>query len=187
MVKPGNSLNFPKGHPMKRRLYLTAAGMAGILIMAGQHSAEARLDAVSAASLSVRVPTVTTTSAVVEYFRDKYDYGTRTLCYDPAPAAARNNCVTKVASGNQGSFTVTGLKPGVQYNFRIEAIDTKDGEKPYNTTGSFTTAAATGVIAVPGAGREALPAETRFDAGGRSLPPGPAAPGAAFIHPLKAR
>lgn len=172
---------------MKRSLYLTAAGLAGILIVAGQKSAEARLDAVSAASLSVRVPTVTTTTAVVEYYKDKYDYGNRTLCYDPAPAAARNNCVTKVANGNQGSFTVSGLKPGVQYNFRIEAIDTKDGEKPYNTTGSFTTKAVTGVIAVPGAGRAGIPGVAVFDAEGRSLPPGLQAPGPAFIHPTRVR
>ena len=172
---------------MKPSLLLTAATLAAALLLAGRQNAEARFDAVSAASLSVRVPTINTTTAVVEYYKDKYDYGTRTLCYDPAPAAARNNCVVKQASGNEGSFNVTGLKPGTAYNFRIEAIDTREGEKPYNTTGTFTTKATTGIAAVPKAGKSTVPGTARVDAKGRSVPPGLAVPMPAFSHPPRGR
>lgn len=171
---------------MNRNPVMIAATTAALLLLAGRPSGAARLDAVSAPSLSVRVPTVTATSAVVEYYKDKYDYGTRTLCYDPAPAAPRNNCVTKTASGNQGSFNVTGLKPATQYNFRIEAIDTREGEKPYNTTGSFATPSPTSIPTRPGlpAGRQGAP---RFDAAGRAMPAGPAAAAPAFTLPGKGR
>lgn len=172
---------------MKPSLLAATALLASLLLILAGNPAEARLDAISAASLSVRVPALTSTTALVEYFKDKYDYGTRTLCYDPAPAAARNNCVTKTASGNQGSFNVAGLKPATAYNFRIEAIDTKDGEKPYNTTGTFTTLDAAGIrgIQVPTGG--ALPPGIRFDAEGRVLPPGSPARVPAFPLPAGAR
>ena len=121
--------------------------------------AEARPDVVSAASLTVGASNITATSVDINYSRDKYDYGTRTLCYDPAPKTPVSNCTTKNALGNQGSFTVTGLKSGTAYNYSIKAVDTKGGEKPYTSTGSFTTLGSTG-IAQPLAGareRAAIP------------------------------
>ncbi len=156
---------------MRTRQFLAAGALAGALLLSQGLNAEAALDAVSSASLTVGVRNVTSTTAVVEYTKDRYNYGTRTLCYDPAPAAPRNNCVTKQASGNQGSFNVTGLKPATTYNFRIEAIDTKDHERPYNSTGSFTTLAPTALTALPAAARDEGTGAA-VDAAGRSLPAG---------------
>jgi hypothetical protein len=134
-----------KEHIMKYRMLLSAFALSLPMLVLTRNPALAKPDVVSAASLTVAVGTVTATTAVINYSRDKYDYGTRTLCYAVSPAAATTNCTTKTASGNQGSFTITGLKAATKYNFKIEAVDTKGGERPYNTTGSFTTAGTTGI------------------------------------------
>jgi chitodextrinase len=116
---------------------------------------------------------VTATTATINYTRDKYDYGTRTLCYDPAPASPVNHCTTKTASGNQGSFAVTGLTPNTQYNYSIKAVDTKGGERPYTSTGTFKTLATSALIpSLPNAGAAAK--GRRIDALGRSLYGAPA-------------
>jgi hypothetical protein len=155
---------------MKIRIVLSMAGLAGIVAAVFLSRAEAKPDAVSAASLTVGVSKITATTASIDYSKDKYDYGTRTLCYDPAPTTPKSNCVIKTASGNQGSFAVTGLKPGTPYNYSINAIDTKGGEKPYKTSGTFTTTGSTG-INLPGyhSGQSPVPG-LAVDASGRILP-----------------
>ncbi len=153
---------------MKMRIALPAGlAVLPLLLLIGRHT-EAKPDAVSAASLTVAAANITATSATINYSRDKYDYGTRTLCYDPAPASPTNNCTTKTASGNQGSFSITGLKAGTQYNYSIKAVDTKGGEKPYTSTGTFKTLTATALIpAAPNAGLAGK--RSRVDALGRTL------------------
>jgi chitodextrinase len=158
---------------MKKRIVLPAVlASLPLLMLAGRH-AEAVPDAVTAASLTVAAANVTATSATINYTRDKYDYGTRTLCYDPAPASPANNCTTKTASGNQGSFPITGLTPNTQYNYSIKAVDTKGGERPYTSTGTFKTLVSTALIpSLPNA--EAAAKGRRVDALGRGLYGAPA-------------
>jgi hypothetical protein len=153
---------------MKMRIALPMALAALPLLLLMRRGADAEPDAVSAASLTVSVSNITATTASIDYSRDKYDYGTRTLCYDPAPASPTHNCTTRNASGNQGTFSVTGLTPSTQYNFSIKAVDTKGGERPYTSSGTFKTLAATALApALPGA--EAIGGAARFDANGRRL------------------
>jgi hypothetical protein len=165
---------------MKFRILVPAAALSALAFMATRHRAEARPDAISAASLTVAVKSITSTSATVAYSKDRYDYGTRTLCYDPYPTSPTHNCTTKTASGNSGSFGVTGLKPATKYNYSVKAIDTQGGEKPYTTSGNFTTLTATGVVVtvkpalVPGTARG-------FDLSGRALPAGAAANNAKIV------
>ncbi len=128
---------------MNRKIISTATAILITFLCITRNNVVARPDAVSAASLTVAVTSVTATTAVITYSKDKYDYGTRTLCYDPAPAVAKNNCTIKNAAGNQGTFTISGLTSGIVYNFNIQAIDTQGGEKPYATAGSFTTLTST--------------------------------------------
>ncbi len=128
---------------MNRKIISTATAILIAFLCITRNNVVARPDAVSAASLTVTVTSVTATTAVITYSKDKYDYGTRTLCYDPAPAVAKNNCTVKNAAGNQGTFTISGLSSGIVYNFNIQAIDTQGGEKPYATAGSFTTLTST--------------------------------------------
>src|SRR6185436_2290161 len=97
---------------MNKRIILPAAAALAAALLASQHHAEARPDAVSAASLTVGSTSITSTTATITWSKDKYDYGTRTLCYDPAPAAPANNCQTKTATSSSGSFKVSGLMPG---------------------------------------------------------------------------
>lgn len=160
---------------MKIRIALSLAGLAGLYAAFFLPRAEAKPDAITAASLVVGTSNVTATTVTINYSRDKYDYGTRTLCYDPAPATPKNNCVTKNAVGNQGSFAVTGLKPGTAYNYSIQAVDNRGHEKPYTSTGTFTTTGST-AIALPGyrSGQAPVPGLT-VDAAGRAIPVGSAA------------
>jgi hypothetical protein len=117
---------------------LATAGLGLALFLAVP--AGAKPDAVSAASLSVSADSVKQTTARISYFNDRYNYGSRTLCYNPAPAAPTLNCVTKTASGNSGFFNVINLTPFTAYNFSIKAINTRDqADAPYTTSGSFTT------------------------------------------------
>jgi hypothetical protein len=153
---------------MKMRIALPLGLAALPLLLIARRGADAEPDAVSAASLSVSVANITATAATINYFNDKYNYGTRTLCYDPAPATPTHNCTTKTASGNQGSFAVTGLTANTQYNFNIQAIDTRKGERPYATSGTFKTLATSALAPVlPGPG--AIGKAERFDANGRRL------------------
>lgn len=134
---------------MKHRIALVIPGMLCVYAAFFRPHAEAKPDAVTAASLTVGATNITATTATINYSRDKYDYGTRTLCYDPAPTTPKSNCVTKTATGNQGSFAVTGFKTGTAYNYSIKAVDTKGGEKPYTSTGTFTTTGTSGISSVP--------------------------------------
>jgi Fibronectin type III domain len=131
---------------MKSRILLSAVALSIPMLVLTRNPALAKPDAVTAASLTVSVGAVTATTAVINYSKDKYDYGTRTLCYAVSPAAPSGNCTTKTVSTNSGSFSITGLKAATKYNFKIEAVDTKGGERPYNTTGNFTTTSATGIV-----------------------------------------
>jgi len=154
---------------MKLRTALPLALVALPLLLISRRGADAETDAVTAASISVSVSNILATSATVDYSRDRYDYGTRTLCYDPAPTVPTHNCATKDASGNAGSFTLTGLKAGTQYNFNITASDGR--HKDYATSGTFKTLVAT-ALAAPGT--EAIGSGDRigpqhFDAKGRFL------------------
>ncbi len=123
---------------IKKILFPILAIVAGVSILTQTHT-QANPDVVSAASLTVSIINIKDSSAMAQYTRDKYDYGTRTLCYNPAPAVASLNCTTRNASGNSGTMDLVKLTPGTLYNFSIKAIDTKGGEKPYTTSGSFTT------------------------------------------------
>lgn len=134
---------------MKHRILFPAAAMVASILFIARQGADARPDVVSAASLVVAITNITATTAVASYTKDKYDYGTRTLCYNPAPAVASQNCVTRTASGNQGTMNFVNLKPGTLYNYSIKAVDTKGGEKPYTTSGSFTTLGTTSIGAKP--------------------------------------
>jgi hypothetical protein len=156
---------------MNIRILLPSAAILTGLLFLTHNGVEARADIVSAASLTVGVTTVTTTSAVITYSRDKYDYGTRTLCYDPSPLVASHNCVTKTAIGVQGSFTVSGLTAGTIYNFKITAVDTKGGEKPYSTSGILTTLkGATSLINAPKLSQgHVVSGPANFDLNGRSI------------------
>lgn len=152
---------------MKMRIALPIALAALPLLLLVRRGAVAEVDAVTAASLTVAATNITTTTATINYTKDKYNYGTRTLCYDPAPATPANNCTTKNASGNEGSFNITGLKPGTQYNYSIKAIDTRSGERPYTSTGTFKTLSTSALVPVlPGS---APGRADRFDANGRRL------------------
>jgi hypothetical protein len=132
---------------MKHRIVLTIAALAGGYFAFFRPPAEARPDVVSAASITVGTANVTATTATINFSKDKYNYGTRTMCYDPAPAKPTHNCVTKNASGNQGSFNVTGLKATTQYNYSVRASDGRHAD--YTSSGTFTTLAAPVGIAQP--------------------------------------
>jgi hypothetical protein len=133
---------------MKHRIVLTIAALAGGYFAFFRPQAEARPDVVSAASITVGTANVTATTVTINYSKDKYNYGTRTLCYDPAPAKPTHNCTTKNASGNQGSFNVTGLKASTQYNYSVRASDGRHAD--YTSSGTFTTLAApVGIVAAP--------------------------------------
>ncbi|MBW8889950.1 MAG: fibronectin type III domain-containing protein [Fibrobacteres bacterium] len=154
---------------MKMRIALPLALAALPLVFLARRGAVAEVDAVSAASLTVATANITATTATINYSKDKYNYGTRTLCYDPAPATAANNCSTKNASGNAGSFNITGLTPNTQYNYSIKAIDTRGGERPYTSSGTFKTLTTAGIIPVlPGARPAGF---DQFDAAGRRQNP----------------
>lgn len=155
---------------MKKRITLSILVVSLSVLLLSRHSAEAEPDAITAASLTVSVTGITPTSAVVQYSKDKYDYGTRTLCYGIAPAVPTGNCTTKTAVGNQGSFAVSNLKAATQYNFSIKAVDTKGGEKPYTTSSTFTTTAPTGLVRPFSLFRPMDPAAVKTDLRGRSLP-----------------
>jgi hypothetical protein len=135
--------------------FLPAAACAALItLLLGPATAGGEaLDAVSAASMTVKVTQITSTSATVEWSKDSYDYGYRTLCYDPAPAAAKNNCKRVEVDDDKGSIAISGLKPATKYNFRVEATDPDDDEDPYSVSGNFTTA--TPPVAV---GRAPVPA-----------------------------
>lgn len=152
---------------MKKRIAFTALAALPLVFLA-RHGAQAEVDAVSAASLSVSVSGITATAAIINYSKDKYDYGTRTLCYNPAPAAPTLNCTTKNAVGNQGSFTVSNLASGIQYNFSIKAVDTKGGEKPYTTSGTFQTLKSTGLMPDGPSSIPGTAIRVRVDANGRA-------------------
>lgn len=124
---------------MNRRTILTLAALVAPVAFLGRGGAEARVDAVSAASMTLKVTAITETGALVQYTKDSYDYGYRTLCYDPAPAAAKNNCKRIEVDDDKGSFQLTGLKPGTKYNYKITATDPDDDEDPYSASGNFTT------------------------------------------------
>jgi hypothetical protein len=114
--------------------------LALFVVCAAAYSVQAKPDAIAAASLSVGTDSVTTTTVRIQWFNDRYNYGSRTLCYDPAPASPVSNCVVKTARANEGFFQVTGLTPGTAYNFSIKAINTRDTkDAPYTTAGTFTT------------------------------------------------
>ena len=118
-------------------LVLTAA--FAILLHAGESTG---VDAVSAASITLANGTITSTSAVVNYSGDRYSNGTRTLCYDPAPASPTNNCTAKAATCSRtGSFTLTGLTPATSYNYKVTATDGR--HNPYSASGTFKTLAGT--------------------------------------------
>jgi hypothetical protein len=147
---------------MHKRILFPATVIAASLFLLSRHAAMANtdgveaVDVVSAASLTVSIISITSTTAVASYNKDKYDYGTRTLCYDPAPAVASHNCTTRTAFGNAGTFNISGLLPGTTYNFSIKAVDTSaKPEKPYTTSGTFTTSKATAIGTHP-AGAKAL-------------------------------
>lgn len=163
---------------MKKRFALTLALAAVAILSPAGRDAEAGVDAVSAASLTVSVSNITATSATINYSKDRYSSGTRTLYYNPAPAAATQNATAKKASGNAGSFAVTGLKSGTEYNFKVEASDGR--HKNYATSGTFKTLVPTAipVSASPGAGGTAA---ERFDASGRRLDAGHARNGQGVI------
>jgi hypothetical protein len=143
-----------------------------VLVSPGPRPAEAGVDAVSAASMTVKVASITETGAVVQWSKDSYDYGYRTLCYDPAPAAAKNNCKRVEVEDDKGSLTLTGLKPATKYNFRIEATDPDDDEDPYSVTGNFTTLSPPVSLRAPSI-REEGPGGSApaFDVRGRRLEP----------------
>jgi hypothetical protein len=153
------------------RIALPLALSALPLLLLARRGAEAEIDAVSAASLTVSVSKITATTASIDYSRDKYDYGTRTLCYNPAPATPTLNCTTRNASGNSGSFAISGLTPNTQYNYSIKAVDTKGGEKPYTSSGTFKTLATAALAPVLPGQAAAAEAAVRYDANGRALQP----------------
>jgi|GEM_PF-6548045 len=149
-------------------IYASLAAM-GLLVLARPASVNAAPDAVSAASLVPEAINITETTVTINITHDRYDYGNRVLCYDPAPAAAKNNCITKTVNSKLYQFNVTGLKAGTAYNYNVNAIDTRDGERPYNTSGTFTTkAAATAIMPGELKGRNKAQPITSIDALGRS-------------------
>lgn len=154
---------------MNLRLALALPFVALPLLLLARNQAVAEVDAVSAASMIVGSTNITDTSATITYTNDKYNYGTRTLCYDPAPATAANNCTTKNASGNSGSFDIKKLKPSTQYNYSIKAIDTRGGERPYTYGGTFKTLASKVTALIPVLPRAGVADAVRFDAIGRRL------------------
>lgn len=125
------------------RLLLPIVGIAtGVVLWTG-YDAQAKVDVVSAASLSVRADSIKTTSVIIAYFNDRYNYGSRTLCYIVAPGTPANGtCAVKTASGTSGTFKVSGLTPSTSYNYSVKAINTRDTQDPpYTTSGSFKTLA----------------------------------------------
>ncbi len=158
---------------MKSSTLGAAISLACILALSATPSFAAP-DAVSAASLVLSVNNLTDTTATITVDRDRYDYGTRTLCYDPAPAVAKNNCETKTATSKSGmTFSIKGLDPNTKYNFNVNAIDTRSRERPYNTSGSFTTKEAAPVSIFQGLGQSQQKptegAELKVDALGRHM------------------
>ena len=154
---------------MNLRIALALPLAALPLLLLARNPAVAEVDAVSAASMTVGSTNITDTSATITYTRDKYNYGTRTLCYDPAPATAANNCTTHNAVGNDGTFDIKKLTPNTQYNYSIKAIDTRGGERPYTYGGTFKTLAAKATALIPVLPRAGGADAVRFDANGRRL------------------
>ena len=146
MVNPA-SINTSKARsiPMKSRTLLTAATLIAPLAFLGQGGVEASVDAVSAASMTLKVVSITQTTATVQYSQDSYDYGYRTLCYDPSPAAAKNNC-------------------------KITATDPDDDEDPYSASGSFTTLTPPTALELPPSGMTTRDAsQAVYDVRGRKV------------------
>lgn len=158
---------------MKKSILFPAAAVVLGLVFFTRNRADARPDAVSSSSIDVSATSITATSATINYFNDVERSGTRTLCYDPAPAQPVDNCVSHKASGHSGSFNITGLKPATKYNYNVEA--TKSGENSYGTSGNFSTATggSTAVISVD-LGRPDPASAPAFDLRGRALPKGAA-------------
>jgi hypothetical protein len=161
--------------PIAPRSRLTLVLAALPLILLARRGAEAEVDAVTAASLTVAVSGITSSTASIGYSKDRYSSGTRTLYYNPAPAAATQNATAKRASGNAGSFSVSGLAPNTQYNYKIEASDGR--HESYSTSGSFKTTASTAIRIGVGADAGTQTDGARFDAAGRSLRPSEASAG----------
>ena len=136
---------------MKSKFLKSALGLLVIVLLppqgTGADPAQQAPDAITAASMTLSMGTITATTAVVKYSNDRERTGTRTLCYDPAPASPTHNCIAHPAGGvNSGSFTLTNLTAKTLYNYKITASDGR--HSPYSATGTFTTAQAVGIIHV---------------------------------------
>lgn len=157
---------------MKKSLILSVVTLTSALIGIAHFGVEAAPDAVSAASLELSASKITATTADILITKDRYNYGTRTLCYDPAPATPTHNCKIITAVANTGKFSITGLTPNTKYNYNVNAIDTRDGERPYNTSGIFTTLSNPSPVLFPRATLPIVGQEKALtlDALGRNLP-----------------
>jgi hypothetical protein len=140
---------------MKKTISIPALALVLTLAFLFRPGDGAAPDAISSASLTVATGTLTATTAVVNYSRDRYSNGTRTLCFDPAPAAPTHNCTARQASGNSGSFTLSKLTPATLYNYKITASDGRHSN--YSTSGTFKTLATTGIAAERAVRRPAIP------------------------------
>ena len=152
---------------MKKWITIPATILAVALHFLAQEGESSDLDAISAASITLANGEITSTTAVVNYSNDRYGSGTRTLCYDPAPAAATHNCTGKPASGRAGSFTLTNLTPATQYNYKITASDGRHSN--YSATGTFKTSVTVGVAVTPRVVPAIADWESAYDLSGRKV------------------
>lgn len=129
---------------MNRLLLPTAlcAGALSLMSVLPIQAASTALDAVAGASLNVSKVTVSATSAAL-VFTEKYTNGTL-RCYTSTEtfAAADTSKATiakfTVTTRGSGTITVSGLKSGTTYYYRLQGWYPK-GMSTYFMTGSFTT------------------------------------------------
>ncbi len=157
---------------MNKRILFPAMAVCALLLLSLHRRSDAEPDVISAASIAVGSTSITQTSAVVTYSNDRYNYGVRTMCYDPAPLAPQDSCQAHNASGNSGSFTINGLKPGTAYNFVVTATDPGNSRhRPYSTNGTFTTQGQPSGLTLPVNQTSAVGAGAAvYDLRGRLLP-----------------
>ena len=143
-----------------------------------------RLDAVSMASIRVNIVSITSSTAVAQFTRDAYNYGTRTFCYDLAPDSATHNCVSHLANGFAGSFNLSGLLPDTVYNYKLTAHD--EVHQEYGALGNFRTLPEpTSARPAPRPLASSPQAKHSYDLRGRRLPPGSPARGLRILPLLQ--
>lgn len=135
-----------------RNLALAGFALTLAITATRAQAATEALDAVSAASVVVSTPTVTTTTAKLS-FTETETNGSLRFYYSTASFTAADTTkatVSKVSVTNRGgSLSLTGLTAGTTYYYRFQGYYPGKNVTNYTASGSFTTTAITGIHGRP--------------------------------------